>query len=266
MVPLFLLAGCSKIIVVRVPQDSAPAISDGVIYALPKTVVRVQVKVDKTTRKPAPFASYAAVFAPDLSPICDTSDCGKKGVEYSVEDGAVFTTYGEPDPSQVFMVKFSESRAIDQSLTMTWNDAGLFSSASSTVTNRTSDIITSSIGMATTLAAKTFYGTPVGGEGAKLTSCEEVLKGSGSAPANDETVLTAIQSAPLGDDTVQNTLLVNYCRIKAEDRAKLDLSNFNDALAAYVKTVAPLAKQRNSLLLANAVVYDPTPLIARIET
>lgn len=266
MVLLLLLSGCSKIIVVKVPQGSAPPTSDGVIYALPKTVVRVQLKVDKTTRKAAPFATYAAIFAPDLSPVCESSDCGKKGVEYSVEDGAVFTTYGEPDPDQVFLVKFSDSGAIDQSLTMTWNDAGLFSSASSTVTNRTTDIITSSIGMATTLAAKTFYGAPVGGAGAKLTSCDEVLKGSGSAPANDKTVLTAIQGASLGDDTIQNTLMVNYCRIKAEDRTKLDLSNFNDALAAYAKTVAPLAKQRNSLLLSNGGVFDPTPLIARIET
>ena len=145
LVSVLLLTGCGKIVVVPLQSSaSAPVVADGIIYALPKTVVRVQLKVDKTTRQGAPFAPYAAIFAPDFTPVCDDQNCTKNGgTEYSVEDGVTFSTYGEPDPNHVFVVKYAGGGAVDQSLTMTWNDTGLLSTANATVTNRTTDIVAS---------------------------------------------------------------------------------------------------------------------------
>ena len=98
---LLVLCGCAHIVVVHLDDKPVPA--DGVVYALPKTVVRTQLKVDRTEKKGAPFRAYAAIFAPEGSPVC-VDDCK---VSFSVEQGGTFATYGEPDPANVFLVKFN---------------------------------------------------------------------------------------------------------------------------------------------------------------
>ncbi|MEO7141933.1 MAG: DUF4831 family protein [Bryobacteraceae bacterium] len=263
-----LLGGCAKIVVVPVPSGgSTPA--EGVIYALPNTVIQVHLKIDKTTKKGAPYAVYAAVFAPDTKPVCEDQACSKGSTEYAVEDGATFTTYGEPDPEEVFLVKFSKGGAVDQSLTMTWNDAGLLSGASSTVTNRTGDIIVSGIKLAASVASKTAFGSNKALAANKLAkkNCSDVIPGSGEDAADDwfiQELNTKLTAKP----EWANTLITNYCTIAKEDRAKLpqDKDLVEDAIDAYTIKIIPLADTRATLLRGTGTALDAVPLIARIET
>jgi Domain of unknown function (DUF4831) len=95
-----LLAGCAKVVVVKVPTTT-PA--DGIIYALPNTVVRVQLKLDRTEKSGARYAAYAAIFAPESKPVCKDQKCTEeKKVTYSLQQNATFATYGEPDPESCF--------------------------------------------------------------------------------------------------------------------------------------------------------------------
>src|SRR5215467_4890135 len=82
------LGGCAKVIVVPVAETPSPA--DGVIYALPNTVVRIQLKVDKVEKSVAPFMLYAPLFAPDGDPICKTPDCAGEKLRFAVRAGATF--------------------------------------------------------------------------------------------------------------------------------------------------------------------------------
>jgi hypothetical protein len=258
---LVLLAGCSRIVVKHLTAADAPAIANGVIYALPKTVVRIQAKIDKTVSKGAPFSDYAPIFAPNLDPVCPDKDCGKDGkIEYSVEDGVVLSTYGEPDPDQVFLVEFSGAGAVDQALNMAWNDAGLLSTASSTVTNRTADVIVAGIGTAASIASKTLFGASAPGAPLVQTACDVSIP-------TDSQFFADINDVGIGlDDMVKSYLLTNFCAMDTDKRGKLSEPQFKKVLLTYVRDVAPFVLQRNNLLVKAGGLFDPTALIARIDT
>src|ERR1035441_6437607 len=222
MLAAVLLTGCAKVVVVKVDTPQVPAA--GVIYALPKTVVRVQVKVDRVELAAAPYGAYAAIFVPDGKPACrapevtadrkdsDPPNCTGKGkANFSVQSAATFTTYGEPDPANVFLVKFANGGVIDQTLSMTWNEAGLLSAASAAVTNRTIDIAVSGLKMAVGLGTKA---AGVGALGAKpgATACAEV-DGSFEADRVDAWFLPILQA-----DLAATGAVYSYCALQPDER------------------------------------------------
>ena len=150
-----LFAACAKIVVtpINVPAGSTKLKKEGLFYALPKTVVRVQLKVDKTIKEDAPFSKFAAIFAPDGERVCKPSECTlvkgeelARKSEVAVQQGATFSTFGEPDPSQIYFVELvGDGELSTKPSNLTWNEAGLLSAASSTVTNRSTDIAISGI-------------------------------------------------------------------------------------------------------------------------
>jgi hypothetical protein len=212
-----LVRGCdSKIVVDHVSLNtSVPA--NGMIYALPKTGAKLQVKVDKTTSIGAPYSPFAAIFAPDGDRVCkyDTitketyTKCISGQDSYSLQPGAIITTFGEPDPDQVFLVRFLGSGRIDQSLSMTWNDTGLLTAASAQVTNRTTDILVSGLKVVTGLGIKAALGA------SKSEDADEPC-GKGSI-AQDKWIVTELTKAGLN---IAPALVRNYCEIKISDRRK----------------------------------------------
>jgi hypothetical protein len=274
---LCFLAGCSKIVVHKlVPSGTPPSIStaDGVIYALPKTIVRVNLKVDKNSIKPAPFARYAGIFAPGISAVCKPKEC--KGVDdpgkdtFSVEDGASFTTYGEPDVNHVYLVKYSGSGAVDQNLALTWNESGLLSTASSTVTNRTTDVVVSGITSALSIAAKVVAAG--GGAGAELkgsaktaVGCKELIPSATTLSPKDKDFLDAIRSSSI-NVLLQPTMMRSYCTIPAKDRGDLtfDQPYFNAAVEAYNDQIVPLIVSLGTLFGGNSSSLSPTDLINKV--
>jgi hypothetical protein len=252
------LSGCAKMVVVKVPA-STPAPAEGVIYALPNTVVRVQLKVDRTEKSGAPYAPYAAIFAPDGKPICADQKCtAEKKISYSLQQGATFSTYGEPDPDNVFLVKFAGGGALDQTISMTWDEAGLLSAASSSVTNRTTDVVMSSLKL-------------LAGLGTKAAAGAASVKAEAARCPDDPSAQDAWAIGILGNSgnvAASSTLLTNYCALKKEDRDKLpkDDQLLKNATAAYVARVFPLTTARTQILNATSPTNDPATLLTRIET
>lgn len=281
-----LFRGCdSKVVVVPVPPNtSTPA--EGVIYALPNTVARLQVKIDKTVRSGARYAPYAAIFAPDGDPVCKEQKCTDENEKtYSLQQGTTFATYGEPDPNNVFLVKFSGKRTVDQSLSMTWNEVGLISATSASVTNRTGDVILSGLKLAAGLGTKAAFGADL----ASIARAKpEVKRKCLSEPSDtDEWVIDILKDATSPSDA---RLIGNYCAIDKDVRDKFappdtplgggeifvdsetkverpytygDL--LKDAVKAYVNNVAPLIATRLTILTGGSLSSEPATLLSHIE-
>lgn len=251
-----LFRGCdSKIVVDPVPPGSE-APSNGVIYALPNTVVRVQLKIDRTERLGTRFAPYAAIFAPGGKVVCEDEKCTKENkISYELQDGVTFATYGEPDPQNVFLVKFVGKGAIDQSLSMTWNEAGLLSATSSTVTNRTGDVVLSAIKMAAGLGTKLAFG---GGEQKDKARCTH------DPSTSDEWVIPKLRK----DLSVAATLESNYCAIQKDKRDALpkDEALLEEAVDAYIDRIKPLAIARTTILQGESDSNEPAALLSHIDT
>lgn len=112
-----LLAGCTaKVVVNRVDslQPGSRARLDGIVYALPRTVVRAAVPFKRKDSTPGEFPVFAPLYFPneDLIPIEKTT--------FSI-GRAEFTTRGEPDPHEIFVVKvkggYFENKMLELDLT-----------------------------------------------------------------------------------------------------------------------------------------------------
>jgi hypothetical protein len=245
------LGGCATITVEKVTSAG----SNGLLYALPNTVLRIQLKVNRTTRTGAPYAAYAAIFAPDSKPVCADALCSQAPkASYEVASGVTFNTYGEPDPSNVYLVKFTGAGAIDQSLSMTWNEAGLLSAVSSTVTNRTVDIATSGVKLLAGVGSKIAFGGPTARTG-KALQCSE-------KSSADEWMLPHLQS--------DSALADSYCSLSVKTREALprDGTVLEAAFKAYESKLAPLERTRQDILSgkSQSVVLDQTTLLTKIES
>jgi hypothetical protein len=277
------VAGCAKVVVVEVPQGSGQVSGEGVFYALPQTVARVLVKADQKTTRSAPYARFAKIFAPGSKPPCGTIvDCKKDGgvpvVKYELQDGVTFTPFGEPDPRRVFMVKFAGGGALDQTLSMTWNDMGLLSAASASVTNRTTDIVVSGIKAATGLGSKVAGGSAAALEAPDAKGCP-VSGGAanGSESGNDKWIFPILLT--IENNPQLNVLIANYCDLPPKDRVsgknedsrddfvqKDDEELLQKATRAFELRLRPLEAQRTNLLTTSAIsVLEPDKYLDRIE-
>ena len=274
-----LAAACAKVVVIPVPQGSGLN-DEGVFYALPKTVARVHTKIDRDAKQSARFARFAAIFAPGSTPPCGTiKKCrpNDKGVmpsstKYALQQGASFVPFGEPDPAQVFLVKFKGGGAIDQSLSMTWNEMGLMSAATASVTNRTTDIVMSGLKMAASLGVKVASGGGAPGATVKtLTQCE----GRNRGHANDAWVIEILRKENFADTS--NYLIANYCDLPVTDSDPQEDENSRDdferdkdeealklAMAAFRVRVEPLADRRFDVL-TGANLLEPVPYLAKLD-
>ncbi len=283
--------GCAKVEVVDVPSAASPgaglAGEDGVFYALPRTVVRVLVKADQTVTRSARFARFAPIFAPGSTPPCGSiTACAVLGggpgerKAYKIQQGSTFATFGEPDPTKVYMVKFARGGTLDQKMAMEWNEAGLLSTASASVTNRTTDVVVSSIKLAASLGTKfAALGSPIGAAAVQASGCEALPARPSTAAAaarqdNDSWVLPILLQAEA--DASRNILVANYCDLPATGQdvdSRDDYSLARDqaplraAMLAYLTRVAPLVDQRTAILTTGTVnALDPIALIDRLDS
>jgi Domain of unknown function (DUF4831) len=294
-----LLASCAKLVVVPVPAQAsastpAPAPTtdavaasstkknaaapsaknaatsqikaEGVFYALPKTFIRAQVNVDRTEPTAGTYLKYAEVFVPGEKLVCKTHDCAdEKKKMYSLQPNATFTPLGEPDPANVYMVKFVGFGAVDQNIALTWTDTGLISTASASATNRTTDVVVSTLKLAAGIGAKAAFGATALAEDEKpVTKCA-------ISSDNDPWILGAFQDSSVPQDA-GSVLTGNYCAIPKDDRdadkykKEKGETAFRNALNAYVKAVLPLADARSKVLAGATGLFEPTELLTKIET
>ena len=235
--------------------------AEGVFYALPQTVIRAQPVVERSESKAAPFMAYADIFAPGNKPVCEDLTCKKDSVTYALKEGVALSTFGEPDPKHVYMVKFANGRTLDQALDMTWSEAGLVSTASSSVTNRTTDVVMAGVKLAAGIGTRSF------GSG-NVAPATDATKCPSDAVNNDEWIIATLNGAQM-DPTASRTLVANYCAlptarrnafVEATDRGPLSAARW-----AYFVRIEPLLNARQQQLTGGSFAENPVPLLERLE-
>jgi hypothetical protein len=246
-----------------------------------KTVIHVALKADMTTLKAAPYQKFAPIFAPGGAVACDSAAKCKppkpKGTSpltiltedivppdagpdtkttYSLQRGATFTTSGVPDSEHVYLVKFTGNSTVDQALAMTWTETGLLSTATATVTNRSTDIAMSGLKLVTGVVAKTVYaGRAI--VTAPMTKCSFEYDGS----PNDRWVVPILYSAA-------PALVANYCATKPQYRNALDSAmderSLIRAIGEYNNKIIPLIKARDGAM-NDRMGFDPIALITKFD-
>ncbi len=125
----------TQINVFRIDNNAMPQSREGVFYSLPRTVVRVEVKIDRIENYKGPYADYAARYLGLKNVITANS------VEYKISDISI-TTYPEPDPDQYYFVELGEKVSKGQQTgLLELSSSGLFlgtiSGLKDTVSNET---------------------------------------------------------------------------------------------------------------------------------
>jgi len=118
---------CSSIRVVHIDKDKIPEKTQGYYYALPQTVLIINVTVKKTDRIRGPYAMYASKY------LGMTNAISQNSTSYDISEITV-SSYVEPDPGQYYFVKTKgKFRKIINFLE--FNEAGLINSINEPNTN-----------------------------------------------------------------------------------------------------------------------------------
>jgi hypothetical protein len=105
--------------VVRIDNNAAPLTKEGVFYALPRTVVKIEVKIDRVEHYKGPYADYAMRFL-GLKNVVEAN-----AVEYKIS-AIEITTYPEPDPDQYYFIELGEKMTKGESApVLSLDDAGI---------------------------------------------------------------------------------------------------------------------------------------------
>lgn len=97
---LFMLSGqvAAQVKVTRISSSDGLSGKNGVVYALPRTILGVDLAITKVQHFPGPLAEYAREFLGIGDPLV------KATLEYRI-DGAFISPACEPDPAQTFIVE-----------------------------------------------------------------------------------------------------------------------------------------------------------------
>lgn len=133
-------SGCTaKTVVTRVTPSGPDRSNDmnGVFYALPRTVIQVDVSVKKTVEKKGKYQKFAECFF------------GAKGIEadkttVSIER-ATFSSRGEPDPGQVFMIKVPGRYFEDKTINLDLTSEGVMTKGEASSTNHAVEVAVAAI-------------------------------------------------------------------------------------------------------------------------
>jgi hypothetical protein len=113
------MAAVAQINVVQIDNSAAPATREGIFYSLPRTVVKVEVKIDRVENYKGPYADYALRYL-GLKNVVPAN-----AVEYKIS-GIYISTYAEPDPDQYYFVELGEkSSKGEKAGLLGLSDAGL---------------------------------------------------------------------------------------------------------------------------------------------
>ncbi len=91
----------AQINVLRIDNNAAPQTKEGIFYSLPRTVVKIDVKIDRIENYKGPYADFALRFLGLKNVISSNS------IDYRISDITI-TTYPEPDPDQYYFVELGD--------------------------------------------------------------------------------------------------------------------------------------------------------------
>ena len=118
---IIFLASCSKFNVVKVKYYEKPINESGIYYALPQTVVSIEVTVKKNDLVKGPFASYASKYL-GLNNVASANSTTYELAEIKVAN------FAEPDSSQFYFVKFGKGHCKNARF-VALNESGLILSS-----------------------------------------------------------------------------------------------------------------------------------------
>ncbi len=109
----------AQINVLRIDNNAAPQTKEGIFYSLPRTVVKIDVKIDRIENYKGPYADFALRFL-GLKNIVSANT-----IDYNISDITI-TTYPEPDPDQYYFVEMGEKISKgDKAGLLSLSDAGV---------------------------------------------------------------------------------------------------------------------------------------------
>ena len=137
------IIGCSSHLPTVTPIKKVKDIKSqkGVFYSLPKTVIRIEIPIISTNKKPGPlFVNKDWFYKKATNVGLEMNDITKeKSTTFSIGKATV-STISMPDENNTFFVKFDSKAFEDLNLTMKLSKTGLLESAKSDSTNRVLDI------------------------------------------------------------------------------------------------------------------------------
>ncbi len=104
--------------VLHIDNNAAPQTKDGVFYSLPRTVVKVDVKIDRMENYKGPYADFALRLLGLKNVVAENT------VDYKISSISI-TTYPEPDPDQYYFVELGEKVSKGESGILSLSDAGV---------------------------------------------------------------------------------------------------------------------------------------------
>jgi hypothetical protein len=113
----------AQINVFKVGSSALLPQSDGLFYALPQTVIQVDIIVSKVQKIKGPFAEYADQML-GLSKVTTVNS-----TEYELQDIRL-TSYNEPDPSEYYFIQIPEKQKDRKAVELFLSEEGLISGAS----------------------------------------------------------------------------------------------------------------------------------------
>lgn len=137
------IMGCGSHLPTVTPIEKVTNIKSqkGVFYSLPKTVIRIEIPIISTNKKPGPlFVNKEWFYKKAANVGLEEDDITKeKSTTFSIGKATV-STISMPDENNTFFVKFDSKAFEDLNLTMKLSKTGLLESAKSDSTNRALDI------------------------------------------------------------------------------------------------------------------------------
>jgi hypothetical protein len=113
------LSGYSQISVYHIDNNTVPQTQQGVFYALPRTVVNIEVSIDRIENYKGPYSEYSARYL-GVKNVVEANS-----VEYRINNIRI-TTSAEPDPEQYYFIELgSKMTKGEQAGLLSLSDAGL---------------------------------------------------------------------------------------------------------------------------------------------
>jgi len=163
--------GCfeSKTVVTRVqshvPGTPRPKLN-GVFFSLPRTVVKVDLPIVRTSRRAAQFSklspfffsgeSFTKAIGEVINPTAlepNLANATKEEGRYYGFDDPKFSTRGEPDPNQTFMINIRGGKFETKTLMLEVTEDGIIAKAEAEAKNEAIDFFTQSLKTAVSIAA-----------------------------------------------------------------------------------------------------------------
>jgi hypothetical protein len=232
-------AGCSSKFVVKQvdPAKPFPHPMDGVVYALPRTVVHVNLPVIRVDSMPGLYGEFAQFFFLDAYEAENVVKEKKTGFKLGSPG---FATTSEPDSTQVYYLQMAKGGSLFRDLTakLEFDSGGALTSGSADVTNTAPEVAIATLNLVTGLLTRTALAAPLGGAGdlagkteaekaALQKSADELIRACSKrllASAQERKFLKAIGKAdPVSARFTNHDDQLLYCQLRApRDRLKGD--------------------------------------------